>query len=42
MITFDDNPDIVAFVLFTTHPSDFEDQKPELNDILSSAELVEE
>ncbi|MGT2772436.1 hypothetical protein [Streptococcus marimammalium] len=40
-ITFDDNPDIVAIVLFTTHPSDFEKQRLELNTILSSAQLIE-
>ncbi|MBJ8325648.1 hypothetical protein [Streptococcus pacificus] len=40
MITFDDNPDLVAFVLMTTHPSDFEKERPELDDILSSGELL--
>ncbi|MBJ8350404.1 hypothetical protein [Streptococcus zalophi] len=41
MITFDDNPDLVAFVLMTTLPSDFEEERPELDDILSSVELLE-
>ncbi|MCU9533570.1 hypothetical protein [Streptococcus sp. CSL10205-OR2] len=41
MITFDDNPDLVAFVLMTTLPSDFEKEKQEFNDILLSAELLE-